>query len=124
MRGAGSVAYYYYYLFPLTSFPSDGNLSGYDAVPSTENTSVSHYKNILGSDKLSYTVQPTDGRGQHTFYVEGLAFPDGDFNGLVSLNATLLEQTSSVTDSFFIVIRDPCIACCFWSFVSFSVFLV
>uniref|UniRef100_A0A8C6Y4S7 protein-arginine deiminase n=1 Tax=Naja naja TaxID=35670 RepID=A0A8C6Y4S7_NAJNA len=58
-----------------------------------ENTSVSHYENILGSDKLSYTVPPTDGRGQHTFYVEGLAFPDGDFNGLVSLNATLLEQT-------------------------------
>uniref|UniRef100_A0A8C6Y788 protein-arginine deiminase n=1 Tax=Naja naja TaxID=35670 RepID=A0A8C6Y788_NAJNA len=55
-----------------------------------ENTSVSHYENILGSDKLSYTVPPTDGRGQHTFYVEGLAFPDGDFNGLVSLNATLL----------------------------------
>ncbi|XP_058017445.1 protein-arginine deiminase type-1-like [Ahaetulla prasina] len=62
-----------------------------------ENTSVSHYENILGSDKLSYTVQPTDGRGQHTFYVEGLAFPDGDFNGLVSLNATLLEQTSSTS---------------------------
>ncbi|ETE59254.1 Protein-arginine deiminase type-1, partial [Ophiophagus hannah] len=62
-----------------------------------ENTSVSHYENILGSDKLSYTVQPTDGRGQHTFYVEGLAFPDGDFNGLVSLNVTLLEQTSSTS---------------------------
>ncbi|KAL7976150.1 hypothetical protein Chor_008247 [Crotalus horridus] len=60
-----------------------------------ENTSVSQYENILGSDKLSYTVQPTDGRGQYTFYVEGLAFPDRDFNGLVSLNATLMEQTSS-----------------------------
>uniref|UniRef100_A0A670ZWX0 protein-arginine deiminase n=1 Tax=Pseudonaja textilis TaxID=8673 RepID=A0A670ZWX0_PSETE len=54
-------------------------------------------KNILGSDKLSYTVQPTDGRGEHTFYVEGLAFPDSDFNGFVSLNATLLEQTSSTS---------------------------
>ncbi|XP_070615552.1 protein-arginine deiminase type-1-like [Erythrolamprus reginae] len=62
-----------------------------------ENTSVSHYENILGSDKLSYTVQPTEGRGQHTFYMEGLTFPDGDFNGLVSLNATLLEQTSSTS---------------------------
>ncbi|XP_039223529.1 protein-arginine deiminase type-1-like [Crotalus tigris] len=60
-----------------------------------ENTSVSQYENILGPDKLSYTVQPTDGRGQYTFYVEGLAFPDRDFNGLVSLNATLMEQTSS-----------------------------
>uniref|UniRef100_A0A670ZWJ9 protein-arginine deiminase n=1 Tax=Pseudonaja textilis TaxID=8673 RepID=A0A670ZWJ9_PSETE len=58
-----------------------------------KNTSVSNYENILGSDKLSYTVQPTDGRGEHTFYVEGLAFPDSDFNGFVSLNATLLEQT-------------------------------
>ncbi|XP_070812048.1 protein-arginine deiminase type-1-like [Pituophis catenifer annectens] len=66
-----------------------------------ENTSVSHYENILGSDKLSYTVQPTDGRGQHTFYVEGLAFPDGDFNGLVSLNATLLDPgTSPATPVF------------------------
>ncbi|KAK9391967.1 protein-arginine deiminase type-1 [Crotalus adamanteus] len=60
-----------------------------------ENTSVSQYENILGSDKLSYTVQPADGKGQYTFYVEGLAFPDRDFNGLVSLNATLMEQTSS-----------------------------
>ncbi|XP_007424281.2 protein-arginine deiminase type-1 isoform X2 [Python bivittatus] len=58
------------------------------------NSSVSHYEHILGSDKFSYAVEPTDGKGQHMFYVEGLAFPDTDFNGLVSLNATLLEQTN------------------------------
>ncbi|XP_028597329.2 protein-arginine deiminase type-1-like [Podarcis muralis] len=58
------------------------------------NVSFSNYEHVLGVDKLSYTVGRTDGKGQHTFYVEGLAFPDADFKGLVSLNATLLEHSS------------------------------
>nr|XP_032607998.2 protein-arginine deiminase type-1 isoform X2 [Taeniopygia guttata] len=50
------------------------------------------FQPILGGSKLSYTVRP--GRHQHdsVFYVEGLAFPDVDFSGLVSLHVTLLES--------------------------------
>uniref|UniRef100_A0ABM5ENX8 Protein-arginine deiminase n=1 Tax=Pogona vitticeps TaxID=103695 RepID=A0ABM5ENX8_9SAUR len=56
-------------------------------------SSLSSYERVLGSEKLSYAVGQTDGEEQHTFYVEGLAFPDANFNGLISLHATLLERS-------------------------------
>ncbi|XP_032564733.1 protein-arginine deiminase type-1-like isoform X1 [Chiroxiphia lanceolata] len=49
-----------------------------------------HYKPVLGPDKLSYVLDPV-GSGEDTFYVEGLAFPDRGFSGLVSFSASLLE---------------------------------
>ncbi|XP_027549022.1 protein-arginine deiminase type-1-like [Neopelma chrysocephalum] len=49
-----------------------------------------HYKPVLGPDKLSYVLDPV-GSGENTFYVEGLAFPDRGFSGLVSFSASLLE---------------------------------
>ncbi|XP_054857506.1 protein-arginine deiminase type-1-like [Eublepharis macularius] len=55
------------------------------------NASLSSYEHVLGSDKLSYTVECSGGKEQNSFFVEGLAFPDAGFDGLVSLNATLLE---------------------------------
>ncbi|NXE70532.1 PADI1 deiminase, partial [Calcarius ornatus] len=48
------------------------------------------YKPVLGPDKLSYVLEHA-GHGDSTFYVEGLAFPDRDFSGLVSFSASLLE---------------------------------
>ncbi|NWS93214.1 PADI1 deiminase, partial [Toxostoma redivivum] len=48
------------------------------------------YKPVLGPDKLSYALEHA-GRGDSTFYVEGLAFPDRGFSGLVSFSASLLE---------------------------------
>ncbi|NXR53746.1 PADI1 deiminase, partial [Hippolais icterina] len=48
------------------------------------------YKPVLGPDKLSYVLDQA-GHGDSTFYVEGLAFPDRGFNGLVSFSASLLE---------------------------------
>ncbi|NXC91646.1 PADI1 deiminase, partial [Cercotrichas coryphoeus] len=48
------------------------------------------YKPVLGPDKLSYVLEHA-GRGDSTFYVEGLAFPDRGFSGLVSFSASLLE---------------------------------
>uniref|UniRef100_A0A8D2LDB4 protein-arginine deiminase n=1 Tax=Varanus komodoensis TaxID=61221 RepID=A0A8D2LDB4_VARKO len=57
----------------------------------------SNYEHVLGSDKLSYVVRSTDGRAQHTFYVEGLAFPDAGFKGLVSLHN--LPATPVFTDT-------------------------
>ncbi|NXB12934.1 PADI4 deiminase, partial [Cnemophilus loriae] len=49
-----------------------------------------HYKPVLGPDKLSYVLDSA-GHGNNTFYVEGLAFPDRGFSGLVSFSASLLE---------------------------------
>ncbi|NWU38624.1 PADI1 deiminase, partial [Hylia prasina] len=48
------------------------------------------YKPVLGPDQLSYVLEHA-GHGDSTFYVEGLAFPDRGFSGLVSFSASLLE---------------------------------
>ncbi|KFQ55605.1 Protein-arginine deiminase type-1, partial [Nestor notabilis] len=48
------------------------------------------YKPVLGPDRLSYVLDHV-GSGENTFYVEGLAFPDVGFSGLVSFSASLLE---------------------------------
>ncbi|KAJ7422273.1 hypothetical protein WISP_38614 [Willisornis vidua] len=52
--------------------------------------SPTHYKAVLGPDKLSYVLDHV-GNGENTFYVEGLAFPDKGFSGVVSISASLLE---------------------------------
>ncbi|XP_039364491.1 protein-arginine deiminase type-3-like isoform X1 [Mauremys reevesii] len=49
------------------------------------------YEHVLGSDELSYVVDRPSGQEEDTFYVEGLAFPDADFSGLVSFHVTLLD---------------------------------
>ncbi|XP_044851995.1 protein-arginine deiminase type-1-like [Mauremys mutica] len=53
--------------------------------------SLAQYEHVLGSDKRSYVVDRSSGQEEDTFYVEGLAFPDADFSGLVSFHVTLLE---------------------------------
>ncbi|XP_077168467.1 protein-arginine deiminase type-3-like isoform X2 [Paroedura picta] len=58
------------------------------------NASLSSYQHVLGSDKLFHTVECSDGKQQTCFFVEGLAFPDVSFEGLVYLNATLWEASS------------------------------
>lgn len=54
-----------------------------------------HYKPVLGPDKLSYVLDHV-GNGENTFYVEGLAFPDVGFSGLVSFSVSLLEVLHKV----------------------------
>ncbi|NWT96190.1 PADI2 deiminase, partial [Urocynchramus pylzowi] len=54
------------------------------------------FKPILGGSKLAYTVRPSRHHHESVFYVEGLAFPDVDFSGLVSLHVTLLESPEKV----------------------------
>uniref|UniRef100_A0A8C3FSX0 Protein-arginine deiminase n=1 Tax=Chrysemys picta bellii TaxID=8478 RepID=A0A8C3FSX0_CHRPI len=49
------------------------------------------YEHVLGSDELSYVVDRPSGQEEDTFYVEGLAFPDADFSGLVAFHVTLLD---------------------------------
>ncbi|NWV79179.1 PADI4 deiminase, partial [Dasyornis broadbenti] len=48
------------------------------------------YRPVLGPDKLSFVLERA-GLGDSTFYVEGLAFPDRGFSGLVSFSASLLQ---------------------------------
>ncbi|NXP97776.1 PADI3 deiminase, partial [Vidua macroura] len=50
------------------------------------------FKPVLGGSKLAYTVRPSRQHHDSVFYVEGLAFPDVAFSGLVSLHVTLLES--------------------------------
>ncbi|XP_048375402.1 protein-arginine deiminase type-3-like isoform X2 [Sphaerodactylus townsendi] len=54
---------------------------------------LQHYNHVLGSGKHSYVVE-CDGFQENIFYVEGLAFPDVNFSGLVSFHVTLLEKPS------------------------------
>ncbi|NWX26681.1 PADI3 deiminase, partial [Notiomystis cincta] len=54
------------------------------------------YKHVLGGSKLAYTVRPGRQHQESVFYVEGLAFADVGFCGLVSLHLTLLESPEKV----------------------------
>nr|XP_058160277.1 protein-arginine deiminase type-1 isoform X2 [Dasypus novemcinctus] len=52
---------------------------------------LSDYKQVLGPRQLSYKVERQPGEQEVRFYVEGLAFPDADFLGLVSLSVSLVD---------------------------------
>ncbi|NXG44124.1 PADI3 deiminase, partial [Psilopogon haemacephalus] len=53
---------------------------------------LEEYKHVLGGLKLAYTIKPSRHQDESIFYVEGLAFPDVDFSGLVAFHVTLLES--------------------------------
>uniref|UniRef100_UPI0037E8B5CD protein-arginine deiminase type-2 n=1 Tax=Semicossyphus pulcher TaxID=241346 RepID=UPI0037E8B5CD len=55
------------------------------------NAFVKTYPLVLSNEVLSQEVPYLGGIGEMKFYVEGLRFPDKDFNGLVSINLSLLE---------------------------------
>ncbi|NXG04055.1 PADI2 deiminase, partial [Sakesphorus luctuosus] len=54
---------------------------------------LEEYQHVLGGSKLSYTIKPSRHQEESVFYVEGLAFPDVNFSGLVALHVTLLESS-------------------------------
>uniref|UniRef100_G1NSD4 Protein-arginine deiminase n=1 Tax=Myotis lucifugus TaxID=59463 RepID=G1NSD4_MYOLU len=54
--------------------------------------SLSHYKQVLGPQHLSYEVERQPGEQKINFYVEGLTFPNADFSGLVSLSVSLVDM--------------------------------
>ncbi|KAM6172196.1 protein-arginine deiminase type-1 [Erethizon dorsatum] len=54
-------------------------------------TSVSDYEQVLGPQHLSYRVERQPGQREIRFCAEGLAFPDVDFSGLVSLSVGLVD---------------------------------
>lgn len=51
---------------------------------------------VLSHDVLCREV-PYKGTGELDFYVEGLRFPDKDFDGLVTVSLSLLEPCSQVS---------------------------
>ncbi|KAF1589260.1 UNVERIFIED_CONTAM: Protein-arginine deiminase type-1, partial [Eudyptes pachyrhynchus] len=53
---------------------------------------LEEYKHVLGGSKLAYAVKPSRHQEESIFYVEGLAFPDVGFSGLVAFHVTLLES--------------------------------
>ncbi|XP_021230373.1 protein-arginine deiminase type-3-like isoform X4 [Numida meleagris] len=54
---------------------------------------LEEYKHVLGGEKLAYAVKPSRHQEESIFYVEGLAFPDAGFSGLVAFHVTLLESS-------------------------------
>ncbi|NWX71974.1 PADI1 deiminase, partial [Alca torda] len=53
---------------------------------------LEEYKHVLGGSKLAYAIKPSRHQEESVFYVEGLAFPDVGFSGLVAFHVTLLES--------------------------------
>ncbi|KAM6216932.1 protein-arginine deiminase type-4-like [Rhynchocyon petersi] len=56
--------------------------------------SPSKYMTVLGPQQPSHDLKLPGGRHSATFYVEGLAFPDVDFPGLISLSVSLLDASN------------------------------
>ncbi|XP_045715331.1 protein-arginine deiminase type-4-like [Phyllostomus hastatus] len=54
----------------------------------------SGYQAILGPQQPSHALQLPGGQHSTDFYVEGLAFPDANFPGLVSLTLSLLDTSN------------------------------
>ncbi|KAM5321564.1 protein-arginine deiminase type-4-like [Glossophaga mutica] len=54
----------------------------------------SGYRAILGPQHPSHALQLPGGQQSTDFYVEGLAFPDANFPGLVSLTVSLLDTSN------------------------------
>lgn len=68
--------------------------AGYFSV-SAGSDSHPRYKPVLGPGMLSCLLDCVRS-GENTFYVEGLAFPDAGFSGLVSISVSLLEVPHKV----------------------------
>lgn len=51
---------------------------------------------ILGPQHPSHLLELQGGQHSTDFYVEGLAFPDASFPGLISLNVSLLDTSNPV----------------------------
>ncbi|XP_055724534.1 protein-arginine deiminase type-2-like isoform X1 [Salvelinus fontinalis] len=55
---------------------------------------VKDYPLVVGGEDLSKEVPCLWGNAEMNFYVEGLRFPDKDFEGLISINLSMLEPSS------------------------------
>lgn len=57
---------------------------------------VKDYPLVLSSEVLTQEVPYLGGDAEMNFYVEGLRFMDKDFDGLITINLSLLEPISEV----------------------------
>ncbi|KAM7402518.1 hypothetical protein PAMP_017746 [Pampus punctatissimus] len=55
---------------------------------------VKDYPLVLSSESVSQEVPYLGGEAETNFYVEGLRFPDKDFDGLITINLSLVEPIS------------------------------
>ncbi|GAB1289157.1 Protein-arginine deiminase type-4 [Apodemus speciosus] len=55
---------------------------------------LSRYKVVLGPQQFSHRLELPSGQHSTDFYVEGLAFPDADFTGLIPLTISLLDKSN------------------------------
>lgn len=56
------------------------------------------YLMVVGTKKLTQEVPYLGGNTELVFYVEGLRFPDKDFDGLITINLSLLEPSGKVSE--------------------------
>lgn len=57
---------------------------------------VSRYRAVLGPEQPCHPLELPGGQHSTDFYVEGLAFPDVNFPGLISLTVSLLDTANPV----------------------------
>lgn len=57
------------------------------------------YPLVLSKKQLANEVPYQGGKSELMFYVEGLHFPDKDFDGLLMINLSLLEPVAEVRGS-------------------------
>lgn len=51
---------------------------------------------VVGKDYLADEVPYLGGKSELQFFVEGLRFPDKDFDGLITINLSLIEPRAKV----------------------------
>ncbi|NXA30581.1 PADI1 deiminase, partial [Ibidorhyncha struthersii] len=83
-----------YFFPPKFSFltPLSSPLPRPEGHVTDDSVALEEYKHVLGGSKLAYAVKPSRHQEESIFYVEGLAFPDIGFSGLVAFHVTLLES--------------------------------
>lgn len=55
------------------------------------------YPLVLNKKQLTNQVPYQGGNSELVFYVEGIHFPDKDFDGLLTINLSLLEPVAEVS---------------------------
>uniref|UniRef100_A0A4W5MCX3 protein-arginine deiminase n=1 Tax=Hucho hucho TaxID=62062 RepID=A0A4W5MCX3_9TELE len=80
--------------YKLTMHISQGDAESVRVFRTRSTSFVKDYPLVLGSEDLSKEVPYLGGNAEMKFYVEGLRFPDKDFEGLISISLSLLEPSS------------------------------
>uniref|UniRef100_A0A4W5PAH2 protein-arginine deiminase n=1 Tax=Hucho hucho TaxID=62062 RepID=A0A4W5PAH2_9TELE len=80
--------------YKLTMHISQGDAESVRVFRTRSTSFVKDYPLVLGSEDLSKEVPYLGGNAEMNFYVEGLRFPDIDFEGLISISLSLLEPSS------------------------------